>query len=148
MVRQNRTGVASVTVRDIYRGKIIAIAQREMPDPAEGTCPVELIIQPEILERFPGLTIMAAVAEGIDNRLARPDVDAFWVAAWEGAHQAANQYESAQAHPRVAEERLRVGDPDPLEAVRFRRRGKLCKLDGRRGWEDPEVERGADQPIL
>jgi DNA/RNA-binding domain of Phe-tRNA-synthetase-like protein len=63
---------------------------------------VELIIHPEILERFPGLTIMAAVAEGIDNQVARPDVDAFWVAAWEGAHQAANQYESAQAHPRVA----------------------------------------------
>ncbi len=56
----------------------------------EGTCTVELIIYPEIFERFPGMTIAAVVAEGIDNRVARPDVDDFWVAAWEEAHVAAN----------------------------------------------------------
>jgi DNA/RNA-binding domain of Phe-tRNA-synthetase-like protein len=63
---------------------------------------VELIVHPEIFERFPRLTIAAAVAEGIDNRTARPAVDNYWVAAWEGAYVAANQHESAQAHPRVA----------------------------------------------
>lgn len=63
---------------------------------------MELIIQPEIFERFPGITIAAVIAEGIDNRTARPDVDDFWAAAWEGACVEANRYESAQAHPRVA----------------------------------------------
>jgi DNA/RNA-binding domain of Phe-tRNA-synthetase-like protein len=63
---------------------------------------VELIIEPEIFERFPGMTIAVAVADGIDNRQARPDVDDDWVVAWREAHAEANRYESAQAHPRVA----------------------------------------------
>ena len=63
---------------------------------------MELIIQPEIFEHFPGMTIAVAVADGIDNWRARPDVDDFWVAAWRDAHAEANRYESAQAHPRVA----------------------------------------------
>lgn len=63
---------------------------------------MELTIHPEIFERFPEMTITVAVADGIDNRQARPDVDAFWAAAWEEARVAANQLESAQAHPRVA----------------------------------------------
>lgn len=67
-----------------------------------GTYAVELTVHPEIFERFPGLTIAVLVAEGIDNQSARPDVDEFWVAAWQSASIAANEYESAQAHPRVA----------------------------------------------
>lgn len=63
---------------------------------------MELIIEPEIFERFPGMTIAVAVADGIDNRQERPDVDDDWVAAWREAHAEANRYESAQAHPRVA----------------------------------------------
>ena len=73
---------------------------------------MELVIHPEIFERFPGITIAGAIAEGIDNRKARPDVDDFWSAAWENACVEANQHESAQAHPRVApwrEEFKRMG---------------------------------------
>ncbi len=62
---------------------------------------MELIIDPEIFERFPGMTIAVAVTDGLDNRQPRPDIDNFWVTAWQDAHVAANEYESAQAHPRV-----------------------------------------------
>lgn len=63
---------------------------------------MEFKIQPEIFERFSGITIAVAIADGIDNRTPRPAVDDFWADAWEQAGIVANQYESAQAHPRVA----------------------------------------------
>lgn len=63
---------------------------------------MEFTIQPEIFERFLGITIAVGIAEGIDNRQARPAVDDFWASAWEEAHVVANQYETAQAHPKVA----------------------------------------------
>lgn len=69
---------------------------------------MEFIIAPEIFERFPGLRLAVAVAEGIDNARERPAVAAAWREAWAGAARA-SVYGNAQSHPRVRPWRERFG---------------------------------------
>lgn len=61
---------------------------------------MELIVRPEIWERFPAMTIVVALASGIDNSVERPAVAGLWREAWEGAA-SANEYGNAQSHPRI-----------------------------------------------
>ena len=61
-----------------------------------------LIVHPEVFDRFPGLSLAVAVAEGIDNQTPRPELAAAWRDAWFEAGQRAEAYGSPQAHPRVA----------------------------------------------
>jgi DNA/RNA-binding domain of Phe-tRNA-synthetase-like protein len=63
---------------------------------------MQLIVHPEVFDRFPGLRLAAAVADGIDNHVPRPALAAAWREAWVEAGQAAVPYGSPQAHPRVA----------------------------------------------
>ena len=53
-----------------------------------------------VFGRFPGIRIPVAVAHGIDDDVARPDVEAAWREAWAGAA-AAVEYGNAQSHPRI-----------------------------------------------
>ena len=61
---------------------------------------MELIVRPEIWERFPAMTIVVALASGIDNSVERPAVAGLWREAWVGAA-SASDYGNAQAHPNV-----------------------------------------------
>jgi DNA/RNA-binding domain of Phe-tRNA-synthetase-like protein len=63
---------------------------------------MQLIAHPEVFDRFPGMTLALAVADGIDNRTPRPELAVAWREAWSDAGQAAAAYGSPQAHPRVA----------------------------------------------
>lgn len=63
---------------------------------------MRFVIAPEIFERFPGMRVAVAVAEGVDNATPRSAVDAFWREAWDGAGAIAGQYGNAQSHPHVA----------------------------------------------
>lgn len=71
---------------------------------------MEFIAEPAIFERFPGLRLAVAVAQGVDNRAARPAVAARWRDAWDTAGREAAPYGNAQSHPRVRpwRERFRV----------------------------------------
>ena len=62
---------------------------------------MRFVIQPAVFARFPAMRIPAVVADGLDNRAARPAIEAAWRAAWVEAAQAA-EYGNAQSHPRVA----------------------------------------------
>jgi DNA/RNA-binding domain of Phe-tRNA-synthetase-like protein len=68
---------------------------------------MQLIVHPEILDRFPGVTLVIAVAEGIDNRATRRELAAAWRQAWTEAGQRAAEYGSPQSHPLVAPRRER-----------------------------------------
>jgi DNA/RNA-binding domain of Phe-tRNA-synthetase-like protein len=59
-------------------------------------------VAPEIFDRFPGMRIAVAVAEGVDNAAPRPAIDAVWREAWGAAGAEAARYGNAQSHPRVA----------------------------------------------
>lgn len=59
---------------------------------------MQLTVEPEVFERFPGMMIVAAIARGIDNTSPRPTIDEQWRAAWEEAGTIAG---AAQEHPRV-----------------------------------------------
>lgn len=61
---------------------------------------VRFTVHPEVFAAFPGMRIVAAVAEGLDNRTHRPAIEREWRAAWEGAA-AAKVHGNAQSHPRV-----------------------------------------------
>jgi DNA/RNA-binding domain of Phe-tRNA-synthetase-like protein len=61
---------------------------------------MQFIAHPEIFARFPGLTLAAAVAHGIDNTRETPAIAQGWRDAWQGAASAA-VYGNAQSHPRV-----------------------------------------------
>jgi DNA/RNA-binding domain of Phe-tRNA-synthetase-like protein len=63
---------------------------------------MQLIVHPEVFERFPGLRLAAAVAEGVDNRTPRPELATAWREAWDEAGRQAAPYGSPQSHPRVA----------------------------------------------
>jgi DNA/RNA-binding domain of Phe-tRNA-synthetase-like protein len=62
---------------------------------------MQFIVEPAIFDAFPGLRIAVAVAHGLDNTIARPDVEAAWRAAWAGAGREGAQWGNAQSHPRV-----------------------------------------------
>ena len=73
-----------------------------------------LRIHPEVLERFPGLHVVVAWADGLDNRIQRPGIDEALGAAWRSAAEAVAAHGNPQSHPRIApwRERLRaVGAP-------------------------------------
>ncbi len=58
-------------------------------------------IEPAIFERFPGLTIVVAVAGGVENQTTRPAIAARWRETWVEVGQTAKGYGNAQSHPRV-----------------------------------------------
>src|SRR4051794_41495989 len=60
------------------------------------------VIAPEIWERFPGMRVAVAVAEGVDNASPCPTVEALWRESWAAAGGLAVQYANAQSHPHVA----------------------------------------------
>jgi DNA/RNA-binding domain of Phe-tRNA-synthetase-like protein len=62
---------------------------------------MQLIVHPDIFDRFPGLRLAVAVATSIDNRTPRPDLLAAWHRAWAEAGAQAAPYGNAQSHPRV-----------------------------------------------
>lgn len=61
---------------------------------------MRFVVSPDVFERLPGLRIAVAVTTGLDNRIERPAVEAYWHAAWAGASEAA-RYGNAQSHPYV-----------------------------------------------
>jgi len=61
---------------------------------------MEFIVQAEVFARFPGLTLAAAVAHGIDNSREVPEIEQEWRAAWQNVVLAAANG-NAQSHPRV-----------------------------------------------
>lgn len=61
---------------------------------------VDFRVDREIFEAFPGLRIAVAVADGVDNRTARPGVDDAWREAWRRA--GALELANPQSHPHVA----------------------------------------------
>ena len=63
---------------------------------------MEYVIAPEIFERFPGMRVAVAVAEGVDNVTPRPAVEALWRESWLAAGKLAAQYANPQSHPHVA----------------------------------------------
>lgn len=63
---------------------------------------MEYVIAPEIFERFPGMRVAVAVAEGVDNVTPRPAVEALWRESWLVAGKLAAQYANPQSHPHVA----------------------------------------------
>jgi DNA/RNA-binding domain of Phe-tRNA-synthetase-like protein len=61
---------------------------------------MELVADPDVFSRFPGLRVVVVAAAGVDNQSARELVSAQWRDAWIGATQAA-VYGNAQSHPRI-----------------------------------------------
>lgn len=61
---------------------------------------MELNVEPEIWERFPGMTIVVAIASGLDNTTERPAVAGMWRDAWDSAV-STNEYGNARSHPRI-----------------------------------------------
>lgn len=58
-------------------------------------------VAPVVFQRIPGMRIAVALAAGIDNRAARPDVEARWRRAWHGAADRGAPFGNAQSHPNV-----------------------------------------------
>jgi DNA/RNA-binding domain of Phe-tRNA-synthetase-like protein len=58
-------------------------------------------VAPEVFERFPGLRLAVAVADGVDNISFRPEIEEEWRAAWVAAREAGQRFGNAQSHPRV-----------------------------------------------
>jgi DNA/RNA-binding domain of Phe-tRNA-synthetase-like protein len=69
---------------------------------AGGAQAVRFTIQPEVLDRFPGITLVVAVGLGLDPERGRAAVTERWRRAWREAAAAAAPYGNAQSHPRVA----------------------------------------------
>jgi DNA/RNA-binding domain of Phe-tRNA-synthetase-like protein len=61
---------------------------------------MKFIIQPRIFDFFPGIKVVAVVAQGVNNHEERAEVNSRWEATWAAAQQAA-VYGNAQSHPRV-----------------------------------------------
>ena len=62
---------------------------------------MQFLVEPAIFERFPGLMLPVAVADGIENQAERPVIAARWREVWAEAGQEAKPYGNAQSHPRV-----------------------------------------------
>jgi DNA/RNA-binding domain of Phe-tRNA-synthetase-like protein len=58
-------------------------------------------VAPEVFARFPRMGIAVAVADGVDNGVPRPAVEADWRAAWAAAGREGAIHGNAQSHPRV-----------------------------------------------
>lgn len=63
---------------------------------------MHFVIAPEIFARFPGMRVVVAVAEGVNNITPRPLVDALWDEAWGAAGDLVARYPNTQSHPHVA----------------------------------------------
>ncbi len=48
---------------------------------------MQLLVHPEIFERFPGTRLVVVVAHGIDNQHASPGIATQWRAPWSAASQ-------------------------------------------------------------
>lgn len=57
-------------------------------------------VDPEVFAVFPGMRIVVAIADGVDNRTPPPAIAGEWRAAWRGAA-AAKVHGNAQSHPHV-----------------------------------------------
>lgn len=92
---------------------------------------MKFIVEPEIFELFPGMRLVVAVADGLDNRGPNPDVEAMWRSSYSGAAGTATEFGNAQSHPRVAAWREAMGEigvsarkfPSSIEAM-LKRAGK------------------------
>lgn len=62
---------------------------------------MQFLADPALFAHFPGLRIAVAVASGLDNTIARPDIAATWRADWQRAGRDGAQYGNAQSHPRI-----------------------------------------------
>lgn len=62
---------------------------------------MQFLVEPAIFERFPGLMLPVAVADGIENQTARPSIAALWQEVWTWAEQEGKPYGNAQSHPRI-----------------------------------------------
>lgn len=62
---------------------------------------MQFLVEPAIFERFPGLMLPVAVADGIENQMEWPSIAARWQEAWVEAGEEARPYSNAQSHPRV-----------------------------------------------
>jgi DNA/RNA-binding domain of Phe-tRNA-synthetase-like protein len=60
---------------------------------------MQFVVHSEVFDHFPGMRLAVAVAEGIDNKEAPPEIEARWQAAWERAAKE-GEYGNAQSHPR------------------------------------------------
>lgn len=86
---------------------------------------MRLVIHEEVLDRFPGLRVVAAFADGVDNAQGRPELTESWRRAWREAGELRERYENAQSHPSVAAWRQRFTDmgvsprkfPSSIEAM-------------------------------
>lgn len=62
---------------------------------------MQFLVEPAIFERFPGLLLPVAVADGIENQGERPAISARWREVWAEAGEEAKPYGNAQSHPRI-----------------------------------------------
>lgn len=79
-----------------------------MPALADTDPAMQFSIDPAILERFPGMRIVAAVAHGLDNRAAPDGLDPAWIESWSRAGRL--DLDDARSHPTVAALRARFRD--------------------------------------
>lgn len=73
-----------------------------MTDAPADSVHVHVAVDAPIFTRFPGLTIVAVAARGIDPIAANPAAEARWSTAWEATAASAAALGNAQSHPRVA----------------------------------------------
>jgi DNA/RNA-binding domain of Phe-tRNA-synthetase-like protein len=69
---------------------------------------VRLTFDGRVLALFPGVRVITVVARGIDNRTARPEVDAALTEAWAAAAGKVASFGNAQSHPNVSPWRVRL----------------------------------------
>lgn len=62
---------------------------------------MQFLVEPAIFERFPGLLLPVAAADGIENQMERPAIPERWHEVWAAAGEAARPYGNAQSHPRI-----------------------------------------------
>lgn len=86
---------------------------------------MRFIIHEDMFEHFPGLRVVVAVADGVDNGQKRPEATEVWRRAWREAGELRENYENAQSHPHVRAWRQRFTDigvsprkfPSSIEAM-------------------------------
>lgn len=62
---------------------------------------MKFVISDDVFERFPGLRVVTAVVDGVDNGRRRPRVSDRWRRAWREAGELRESYDNAQSHPHV-----------------------------------------------
>jgi DNA/RNA-binding domain of Phe-tRNA-synthetase-like protein len=68
-----------------------------------------LIVDEKIWDLFPGMRLVVAVAEGLDNVAERPGLEAAWRGVWAEAAEEARRYGNARSHPQVGAWREAMG---------------------------------------